>query len=136
VLVILAVFAYSEKSTREWLGVGLDADAELLELIVSGEVVDTKIGKYLESLKSKFSGYIIADMLCYLQIHLELALRAKGILMMREAGIKVSIDDDIKAKLNELKYLKKNVGKTGQLAVHPIMHLSNRDLWQIYMLSG
>jgi RsiW-degrading membrane proteinase PrsW (M82 family) len=131
---IIAVFARSEKMTRDWLGIGLDTDAELLELIISGEVVDSKIGRYLESLKTRFSGEVVGDLLCYLQIHLELALRAKGILMMREAGIRTEPDDEIKDRLKELKYLDKTIGKTGKLAIHPFLHTSSRDMWQIYML--
>ena len=36
--------------------------------------------------KTRFKGPVVADLLCYLRLHTELALRAKGILMMRENG--------------------------------------------------
>jgi hypothetical protein len=53
---------------------------------------------------------------------------------MREAGVPVVLDSDVKEKLNEMKYLEKNIGPTGKLAISPILHTSTKDLWQIYML--
>ena len=49
-LLVIAVFARSEQATREWLGVGLDSDLELVESIVSGQALETRIGGYLRSL--------------------------------------------------------------------------------------
>lgn len=132
--IIIFVFKQSEKITREWLEIGFESDVWLLEYITSGNISETKIGKYLYSLKRQFPGEIVADMLCLLQIHLELAVRAKGILMMREAGFKSHFDPEIKQKFAELRYLEKNIGKTGRLAVSPILHSTTQDLWQLYLL--
>jgi hypothetical protein len=73
-------------------------------------------------------------MLCLLRIHVELAMRAKGTLLMHGAGFRLAIDQEIKEKFDELKYLEKSIGKTGQLAIAPFLHTSSRDLWQLYML--
>ncbi len=67
-------------------------------------------------------------------MHLELTTRAKGILLMREAGFKIAPDPEIKARLDELKYLEKSIGKTGQFAMASFLRASSRDLWQLYML--
>ncbi len=128
------IFERSEKATRHWLGTGFDSDVELLELIGSGEIHDNRIGQYLQSLKSTFPGPVVGDMLSMLQVHLELSIRAKGILMAREAGIKVEPDEMVKANLEELKFLEKSVGKTGKLAMTPFLSMTSRDLWQLYML--
>jgi RsiW-degrading membrane proteinase PrsW (M82 family) len=133
-LLVIFVFDRSERATREWLGVGFDTDVELLELVHSGEIKDTRIGHYLKSLKSRFPAIVVADMLCLLQIHLELSVRAKGILMAREAGVPLEPDATVRANLEELKYLEKSVGKTGMLAILPFINFSSRDLWQLYML--
>ena len=87
-------------------------------------------------MKDKFPGEKVVDMLCLLRIHTELSIRAKGMLLMREKGFDVPVPQEIKEKLAELKYLEKSIGKTGQLAMTPIMHTSSRELWQIYMLGG
>lgn len=128
------IFERSEKATRNWLGTGFDSDVELLELIGTGEIHDNRIGQYLQSLKSTFPGQVVGDMLSMLQIHLELSIRAKGILMAREAGIKLEPDEMVKANLVELKFLEKSVGKTGKLAMTPFLSMTSRDLWQLYML--
>ncbi|MFQ5770709.1 MAG: hypothetical protein ACE5HX_09245, partial [bacterium] len=133
-LLIVFVFEQSEKATRRWLGVGFDTDVDLLEMIITGKISQTRVGHYLQSLKSSFPGESIADMLCLLRIHLELAIRAKGILLMRESGFKPTSDPEIKAKFEELKYLEKSIGKTGKLAILPFLHTTSRDLWQLYML--
>lgn len=132
-LFILAVFAQSEKTTRNWLGVGFDNDTELLEMINSGAISEEPVGLYLRSLKEKFPGEVVADMLCYLQLHLELSIRAKGILLMRETGFRTEPDPQVRDKLRELKYLEKSIGKTGRLAMLPFLRASSRDLWQIYV---
>jgi RsiW-degrading membrane proteinase PrsW (M82 family) len=135
-VLLVVVFRQSEKSTQDWLGVGFDTDRELLEMLTTGNLADTKIGMYLQSLQNAFRGEVLADMLCFLRIHLELAIGAKGILLMREAGFKVNHDQEIRDKFQELQYLERSLGKTGKLAIHPFLHTSNKDLWQLHMLGG
>lgn len=133
-LLIFAAFEKSEQSLQNWLEVGFDADTELLELMNSGKLSESKVGKYLQSLRERFSGEVVMDLLCYLRIHLELSLRAKGILMMREAGFDAKPDDDIRALFQEMKFLEKSIGKTGKLALLPFLHISGKELWQLYMI--
>lgn len=132
--IMVWVFQRSEKSTREWLGVGFDTDATLLEAVNTGEVSQTKVGAYLQSLKAKFPGELVADMLCMLRIHLELSIRAKGILLAREHGFETKAEPDIREKFTELEYLEKSLGTTGMLAIKPFLHTTHRDLWQLYSI--
>ena len=131
---LMTVFKKSEASTREWLGVGLDADIELLNLIIAGKFSESKIGLYLQSLKAHFPPEVIIDMFCLLQIHMELSIRAKGLLMLREAGFRLETDPEVKEKFNELEFLEKSIGPTGKLAIAPFLHRKSRDLWQLHML--
>jgi len=130
------VFQRSEKAVGAWLGQGFDADTEMLELINSGLLSHSPLGDYLSTLKSKFRGPVVADLLCYLRLYTELALRAKGILMMRESGFEVPVDEETRAKFTEIRYLESSIGKTGLLAIQPMCHMSHRDLWQLYMLGS
>jgi len=132
--VLALIFSRSEQALRDWLEVGLDTDVRILEDIKTGTISNTKPGQYLESLRSRFPGEIVADMLCLLRIHLELAARAKGILLMREAGFAAPIDAETRERLAELKFLEKSVGTTGRLALSPILHVTSRDLWQLYVV--
>ena len=133
-LLLNAVFARSEAAVGAWLGKGFDADAQMLELIESGELSRSPIGRYLHELRDKFQGPVVADLLCYVRLHTELALQAKGMLMMRENGFEAPVDEGTREKFAELGYLEKSIGRTGMLALHPFVHTSTRDLWQLNML--
>jgi hypothetical protein len=128
------VFERSAKAVGNWLGRGFDADTEMLDLINSGRLSNSPVGEYLHTLKDKFKGAVLADILCFLRLYTELALRAKGILMMRENGFEVGVDDETRAKFDEMRYLERSIGRTGLIAMQPVLHMSHKDLWQLYML--
>jgi len=130
------VFRVGEARTREWLGAGFDSDQELLAAINSGHISESRIGRYLEELKSRFPGTTMVDMLCLLRLRLELSIRAKGILIMRKAGFQPEPDPSFNDRFAELKFLEKSVGPTGLLALAPIVHISDQDLWQYHMLGA
>ena len=131
---MMLVFARSERAVEGWLGTGFDADRELLELLDSGNFSESPHGQYLFALREKFRGEVVADLVCYLRLHVELALRAKGLLMMRENGIDVAVDEPTRERFKEMLYLERTVGRTALLAIKPLLHMSHRDLWQLYML--
>src|SRR6185437_11827369 len=133
---LLFVYQRSERATADWLGSGFDADTEMLEQITSGHFTDSPAGRYLATLKTRFQGPIVADLLCYLRLHTELALRAKGILMMRESGFDARIDEPTRAKLVEMRYLEGSIGATGKLAMKPLLHAGNKEIWQLRMLES
>ncbi|HWO87535.1 MAG TPA: PrsW family glutamic-type intramembrane protease [Gemmatimonadales bacterium] len=130
-----AVFQHSERETKAWLGAGFDTDQELLRAVRTGQVSRTPAGKYLRTLRSRFSAEVIVDMMCLLRLRAELGIRAKGILLMREAGFDATPDPGLAAKFDELRYLERSIGRTGLLALGPFLHTSTRDLWQLNMLS-
>ena len=119
---------------HEWLELDFDEDALLLEQINSGEFTKSKIGRFLHDLKQKFPGTVVVDMLCYLRLYTELALRAKGVLMMRENGLDAPVGERTHEKFTEMKYLENSIGKTGVLAMRPFLHMTRKDLWQLYVL--
>ena len=59
-------------------------------MIESGEFSQSKIGLFLDDLREKFEGPIVVDMLCYLRMYTELAIRAKAALIARENGLRVA----------------------------------------------
>jgi len=130
----VAVFQYSERETRAWLGVGFDTDQELVLAARSGRIAGTPVGTYLKTIRSSFSPEVIVDMMCLVRVRAELAIRAKGVLMAREAGFEVAPDRTLKDKFEELRYLEKSIGRTGLLAIAPFLHTSTRELWQLQML--
>ena len=132
--IFLVVFQKSARSMHEWLEVDFDEDALLMEQIKSGEFTESRIGRFLQDLKQKFPGTVVVDMLCYLRLYTELALRAKGVLMMRENGLDTPVGERTRAKFEEMRYLEKSIGKTGLLAMSPFLQMTRKDLWQLYVL--
>jgi RsiW-degrading membrane proteinase PrsW (M82 family) len=133
-VIIIGVFYRSERGTREWLGAQLDVDAELLEMIHTGRIGETRVGRYFRTVREQFPPEMVVDMVCYLRLHVELAVSAKGILMMREAGFQPKPPPGTEERLRELDHLERTIGTTGRLALKPFLHASNKDLWQLYML--
>ncbi|MEX0692133.1 MAG: PrsW family glutamic-type intramembrane protease [Gemmatimonadales bacterium] len=132
----VAVFQHSERETQNWLGTGFDTDQELLRVIRSGQMAETRVGRYLVSLRNRFPPEVLVDMMCLLRLRVELSIRAKGALLLREAGFDPPHDPKLAATFEELRYLEKSIGRTGLLAMDPFLHTSTRDLWQLNMLSG
>ncbi|MGA9572736.1 MAG: PrsW family glutamic-type intramembrane protease [Lysobacterales bacterium] len=132
--IFLVVFRKGARSMHEWLEVDFDEDAKLLEQINSGEFTQSRIGRFLQDLKQKFPAIVVVDMLCYLRLYTELALRAKGVLMMRENGLDTPVGERTRAKFEEMRYLEKSIGKTGLLAMSPFLQMTRKDLWQLYVL--
>jgi RsiW-degrading membrane proteinase PrsW (M82 family) len=128
------VFEKGASRLHDWLELDFDADARLIAMLTSGEFPETPIGRFLNDLTTKFEGPVVADMLCYLRIYTELAIRAKALLMAREHGIELEAGDRTRAKIDELRYLEKSIGKTGRLAMRPFLMLERQDLWQMGVL--
>jgi len=135
-LTIFLVYHRSERSLRQWLEAGFGSDAELLEMIRTGTMLQSNIGRYLQSLKERLSGPVLADMLCTLQLHVELSIKAKAVLLLQEQGFSVPADPGVQEKLRELKFLQRSIGRLGRRLLAPLLHTSARELWQLHMLKG
>jgi len=128
------VFQRSARAMHEWLELDFDADARLIAMITSGEFTESKIGRFLDDLRSKFEGPVVVDMLCYLRVYTELAIRAKAALMARENGIELPVGERTREKFEELHFLEKSIGKTGCLAMKPFLLMERKDLWQMHVI--
>lgn len=134
--IVMFLFHQSERETKSWLGTGFDTDQELLRVMRAGEVSDTPVGHYLKGLRTSYPPEVIVDMMCLLRLRAELGVRAKGILLMREAGFEPEPDPSLRAKLVEVGYLERSIGRTGMRALKPFVHTSTQDLWQLNLLNG
>ena len=134
--IMMFLFHKSENETRGWLGTGFDTDQELLRVMRAGQVSDTPVGIYLKGLRTSYPPEVIVDMMCLLRLRAELGIRAKGILLMREAGFEAEPDPSLRSKLEEVRYLEHSIGRTGMRALKPFVHTSTQDLWQLNLLNG
>lgn len=132
--VFIMIFKRSEENTRKWLGTGLDSDMEMLKILLAGNLSESRIGNYLKSIQNKFAPEIVGDIICYLRVYLELSIKAKGILIMKENGFDLPPDPEVDAQFKELNYLSNHIGKTGKLAIQPLLKINNTDLWQLSMI--
>ena len=133
--VIHLAFRYSERSLRAWLDTDLESNMQLLESINTGTFLDSNAGGYLQALRGRFRGEDLADMLCCLRLHGELALRAKGVLLLRESGLDAPpIDAETRDKLAELAQLKRAIGRAGVLALRPLTMATGKDIWELTLL--
>lgn len=134
-LVIYLVFQNSERALRDWLDEDLDSKVQLLDLIHGGTFLDSHVGRMLRALRDRFRGEDLADMLCLLRLHGELALRAKGVLLLRESGLEEPpLDEETRDKLAELERLERAIGRAGMLALRPLMMATGKDIWQLRLL--
>lgn len=129
------LFERSDRDTRAWLGAGFDTDQELLQAMRAGALSGTPVGTYLTTVRQHFAPEVLVDMLCLLRLRAELGIRAKAVLMAREAGFEMEADPSLPEKFSELRYLERSIGATGMRALQPFLHTSTQDLWQLNMLN-
>lgn len=133
-ILFILIFRSNEKQLQDWLEIEFQSEVELLNMINKGHFLSTRSGEYLASLKSRFSGEIIMDMYCFIQIYLELSIKAKRNVLLKESGFPAIIEEDIENKLTELKQLRKQIGKVGELTLSPLIRMNYRDLWKLNSL--
>ena len=92
-------------------------------MMSAGRASDSRIGAYLEELRERFPPPTVVDMVCLLRLRLELSIRAKGILIARQAGFEVPPDPDMEGRFAELRFLEDSIGRTGLLAMSPLFHM-------------
>jgi hypothetical protein len=129
------IFHRGEKSLEKWVGTKLDKDMDLMQMIATGTFSASHAGTYLRSLDKTFGAVLLGDMLCYLQLSLELSAQAKGDLLRREMGFPASPDPELPARLKEIAYLEKQIGYAGKRALSPLLGSSRRDVWEIRQLA-
>lgn len=132
--IVIQIFTKSEKILKEWIENQSNSEFELITIINLGEFKNSLVGKYINSIKNRFTPEVLIDMLAYIQLHIELSLKAKGLLMMKEAGFEPKVNEETKSMLAELDFLSKSIGKTGMNVIKPLIRISKKDLWKINLL--
>ena len=133
-VIVLLIFSKSETALRNWMESQFESEIELLMMIRKGQFKTTQAGEYILSIRNRFDPLVIVDMLAYIQLYLELSIKAKGLLLLQETGFDLRKDEELKARLNELKILSKNIGKTGMRTLMPIINIRTTDLWKLNLL--
>ena len=133
-IVFYLIFRQNNLMLQDWLEIEFSSEIEMLRMIKQGDFKSTKSGEYLASLKEYFKPETIVDLYAYIRLYLELSIAAKRNMMLKESGYDVILDEDILQDLNELKQLRKMIGKTGEMAIQPVVRMKHRELWKLNQL--
>ena len=87
------VYQYDGDMIHRWLDRGLDKQVALMMDIQQGLLGETKTGQFLLSVKENFPAEVYFDIICYVQLYIELAVAAKSRFMTREAGLDEPLDE-------------------------------------------
>jgi RsiW-degrading membrane proteinase PrsW (M82 family) len=131
---IVSVFRSGETGIRKWMDIEFETEVSMLRMIRRGQFSTTRPGAFLLSVRSHFSREVVVDLYCFIGLYLELSIRAKTMLMMREQGFEVPHDPGLDEKFTELEMLEKRIGKAGLLAMAPVFRMSRKDLWKLKLL--
>ncbi len=101
---LMWTYFYDVDMIHRWLDKGLDKQFALLDSIKSGQLDKTQTGIFLESIKKKFPPEDFFDIICYVQLHVELSVAAKSRVMVRESGL-----------------VEKRLGKLARMTIAPIV---------------
>ncbi len=132
--ILVWIFRVNEKHLQKWLETEFFSEAELLLKMNIGEFSDSKPGKFLAMLKDRYPPATIIDMYCFISLYLEFSVKAKRNLLLAECGLPVVREPGITDKILEFNNLRKRIGKSGELALSPLLKLKQRDLWKLTRL--
>lgn len=131
---VIVIFSQNEKSISDWLELEFFSEINMLTMIRQGDFSKTRAGCYLLSIKDHFPAEIVVDMYCYISLYLELSVKAKSRIMLKENGMEIPTESDLPGKLNELAALRKSIGRGGCLAMAPVLRMNRKDLWKLTLL--
>ena len=124
---LMWTYYYDVDMIHRWIDKGLDKQLALLDSIKSGQLDKTQTGIFLESIKEKFPPEDFFDIICYVQLHVELSVAAKSRVMIRESGLvkDLPLTKENKALIlsqyEEYKLLEQRLGKAARMTVAPIV---------------
>jgi protease PrsW len=133
-LVFYIVFMKSNKHLQQWLEVGFSNEVDMLRMIRQGQFRNTRAGQYLASLREYYEPQVLLDIYCFFSLYLELSIKAKRNLMLRENGFPVIPEPDIKDKLKELYQLKNKSDRLESWHLLPLVRMRHRELWELNQL--
>ena len=112
---LMWTYYYDVDMIHRWIDKGLDKQ------------FNTTTGRFLLSVKEKFPPEDFFDIICYVQLHVELSVAAKSRVMVRESGLVKDLpltDEDkslILSQYEEFKILEQRLGKVAKMTIAPIV---------------
>ena len=126
-----SLFKKNSRYIHDWIDAGINNEVSLLGAVRRGEFASTEAGQYILSLKESFDPETFFDMFCYVQNYLELSIAARRNLILKSAGMPPIEDEENQARLEEIKELRKRIGRTGEIALRPIVDRNDVNRWAL-----
>ena len=120
-------YFYDVEMIHSWLDTGLDKQLNLLDSIKNGHLDETPTGKFLESVKDAFPPEDFFDIICYVQLHVELSVASRSRVIVRESGLEheLPLTDEMKelvlSQYTEYKLLEKRLGNAARMTIAPVV---------------
>ena len=128
---LIWIYQYDEEMIHSWLDRGMDTQVHLLQSIQEGHLEKTNTGQFLMSVKKSFPPEVFFDVICFVQLHIELSVAAKSRFMIREAELELPLEDIQKetylSQFKEFKILEKRLGKSAMMTIAPVVKINPAD---------
>lgn len=133
-LTLFFVFARSERATHQWLRGDYQTHLDLLQDIRAGHFATSNAGRALTGVANRFHGAAAADALAYIELKIELILRAEEIMLAKQDGRDLDVGEAEREKFERLQALEWRLGRPVLAAIDPQLGLSRNDLWELAQL--
>lgn len=136
ILTFLSIFVlisnYNEQRIYNWMDHSITFDIQLLAAIRQGKLAETKTGEYLRSIKEQLDPEVFFDVICFMQLYLELVVEGKSRMLLKQEGLAMPLTpkelQTHREKVVELKQLRHNIGKLGEYLLRPIITIRDQDI--------
>lgn len=128
----LAISWIDVQRIYRWMDVSINHHIQLLVAIKEGRLADTPTGFYLEDIKDHMTTEVFFDLICYMQIYLELVIKGKSRMLLVQAQLDQPMtpeeEEEIATKKAEFKSLSKSIGVLGRHILTPILRFDPEDV--------
>lgn len=128
----VAISTYNDRRIYKWMDYSITDDVKLLVAIHEGRLTETPAGKYLLKIQKHFDSEVFFDMVCYVQLYLEILIRGKSRMLLEQSGMAEPLtreqQEETESMKRELLALHKNIGTIGVQILSPILRYNAEDL--------
>jgi len=129
----MVTYSTDEKLIHKWLDMCITNDIALYASIKQGKLQETNAGRYLLMAKERFSPEVFFDICVFLGLYLEMSITSKSRIIMKEAGMDSPITPEeqkmYQDKVEEIKSLRRSIGKAGTMLLSPFITIKDTDKW-------
>jgi RsiW-degrading membrane proteinase PrsW (M82 family) len=130
-MALFVTFARSERATQQWLRADQAAHRRILADIREGRFAQSEPGRSIQSVVERLPGARTADAFAYLELKMELVLRAEELILASQTGDSVALSAADKEKFERLDALKRRLGRSALTALNSRAGFSRNDLWEL-----